>query len=292
LNSPVLLLSAEEKERFHKKICGHYLQYGRDLPWRKTRDGYRIFVSEVMLQQTQVERVMGKYEDFIYLFPSFAALADSSLKDVLFAWQGLGYNRRALSMVGAARKVVTHHDAALPRTIGDLAALPGIGKATAAAILCFAFDEPVPFIETNIRRVFIDHFFQGTGPVKDNEILPLIEETLDRDAPREWFYALMDYGSMLGKKSGNANRKSAHYRKQSPFANSDRRVRGAVLKLLLTEDSVSSADIGARTGVSAERVLPILRCMEREGLVKETEGTYMINDGEKMNSPSISIAPS
>lgn len=270
------LLSKKETDRFREKIYAYYAQHGRDLPWRRTRVGYNIFVSEVMLQQTQVERVRGKYEEFLYVFPSFPVLADSSLKDVMTVWQGLGYNRRALALLKAARAIVARHNSMLPRTVADLSGLPGIGKATASAILCFAFDEPVVFIETNIRRVFIHHFFEDKGEVRDSEIIPLVAETLDRVSPRTWYYALMDYGAMLGRLKANPNRKSAHYRTQAPFRDSDRRIRGAVLRLLVTRDSVDAVAVGSETGVSFEKASSILARMEKEGLVKEDAGSYTI----------------
>jgi A/G-specific adenine glycosylase len=278
VKSCLALLSPGETGRFQEKIYGYWRQHGRDLPWRRTRDEYRIFVSEVMLQQTQVDRVMAKYEEFIYVFPSFSALADSPLKDVLTVWQGLGYNRRALALVQAARDIAALYSGRLPRTVEELSGLSGIGKATASAVLCFAFDYPAVFIETNVRRVFIDHFFEGRAVVGDKEILPLVGETLDRAQPRNWYYALMDYGAMLGKSGENANRKSAHYRKQAPFKDSDRRIRGAVLKLLLTETHISTPLIGRETGASLERVLAIMTRMEKEGLVREDGGRYTIGD--------------
>ena len=183
-------------------ILAHYRAHGRrDLPWRKTKDPYRILVSEFMLQQTQVARVAEKYEPFIERFPDFASLARAPLGDVIRAWSGLGYNRRALHLRETARIVVSRFDGRLPRGFDDLRALPGIGAATAAEIMNFAFNEPRAFIETNVRAVYIHHFFPGRKKVADAEILPLVERTLDAKNPRRWFYALMDYGVML-KKSG------------------------------------------------------------------------------------------
>lgn len=284
------LLSESECGEFRKKIYDYYGIHGRDLPWRRTFDPYRIFVSEMMLQQTQVERVRGKYEEFTYLFPSFAELAESSLKDVLLAWQGLGYNRRAQALFNSARIVSERYGGCLPATIEELTGLPGIGRATASAILCFAFQKPVPFIETNIRRVYIDHFFEGRETVRDKEILPLVEETLDRASPRRWYYALMDYGSKLGRGETNVNRRSAHYRRQTPFRDSDRRIRGEVVRLLLADESLSVTELTTGTGVCVERLLPILASMEREGLVKERSATYCIGCGDEPNDPRLKDA--
>jgi A/G-specific adenine glycosylase len=265
-------LSPEEIDCFRREIYDSYVRYGRDLPWRRTTNGYHIFVSEVMLQQTQVGRVRGKYEVFIDTFPTFSSLAGASLKDVLTVWQGLGYNRRALALLEAARLITSRYGNELPRTVEGLSSLPGIGKATASAILAFWLGTPVVFIETNIRRTFIGYFFHGNEAVRDAHIASFVEQTLDRRDPRNWYYALMDYGALRGKGPENANRKSAHYRRQTPFEGSDRKIRGAVLGLLLEGPHVSAREIEERTGADGARVLAILTRMQEEGLVKE-EGT-------------------
>ncbi len=269
-------LSPEEIGRFRSIVYDYYIRCGRELPWRRTTDPYHIFVSEVMLQQTQVDRVMGKYEEFLYIFPTFGSLAGASLKDVLTLWQGLGYNRRALALVKAAHLVMSLYGGRLPESVEELAGLPGIGKATACSVATFAFGMPTVFIETNIRRVFIDHFFGEGEAVSDKDIAPLVGQTLDRNDPRRWYYALMDYGSMLGKSGGNANRRSAHYRKQTSFKGSDRRIRGAVLRLLLEGAHVPEKVITERAGAEPERVRDILGRMMKEGLVMEEGGAYRI----------------
>ena len=271
-------LSSEEIKDFQGSIYGYYREHARDLPWRKTNNAYRIFVSEIMLQQTQVGRVIEKYEEFIYAFPTFSALADSSLNDILIVWQGLGYNRRALSLLKAARTITSSYSGILPGTVEGLSRLAGVGKATASAVIVFTFGTPLAFIETNIRRVFIDRFFQGREDVGDREILPLVEQTLDRDDPRNWYYALMDYGSMMGitARSRNPNRKSLHYRKQTPFRDSDREIRGAVLRMLLKDPLLPASEIAVRSGADSDRVRQILGCLEKEGLIREEEGVYGI----------------
>ena len=184
---------------FKDTICEYYLAQGRSFPWRSTTDPYHILVSEIMLQQTQTFRVMGKYEAFIDAFPDFAALAHAELSAILSLWQGLGYNRRALSLKKIAEIVMHNFGNELPACREALMGMPGIGNATAGALLAFAFNRPVPFIETNIRRVFIHFFFNYREGITDSEIMPLVEQTLDREAPRQWYYALMDYGNMLAK---------------------------------------------------------------------------------------------
>jgi A/G-specific adenine glycosylase len=261
---------------FQKTIYDYYRKAGRDLPWRRTDNPYHILVSEIMLQQTQVERVLEKYAYFVGLFGGFPELARAELKDVLKAWQGLGYNRRALMLRDLAGIVVERYHGALPTTEGELLELPGIGKATAGSIRAFAFNMPSVFIETNIRRAFIHHFFQYSAKVRDVEILPLVEETLDRHNPRTWYYALMDYGSMLKKEIENPNRRSAHYQKQPPFERSDRKIRGEILRILLCGRYVSDKEVCATIGADGERIRRILLQLEKEGLVRERNGSYHI----------------
>ncbi len=261
---------------FQREIWDHYRFAGRRFPWRETFDPYRILVSEFMLQQTQTERVLGKYEGFVEEFTGFEALAGADLQAVLRFWQGLGYNRRALALKDTARRVVSEHGGTLPRTLEGLLALPGVGRSTAGALLAFAHGIPVPFIETNIRRVFIQFFFPSRDGVKDREILPLVEETLDRQDPRGWYYALMDYGAMLKKKHPNPNRKSAHYARQAPFEGSDRQLRGAILKTLLSQGPLEAQCLAAGMGKDPVRFYRILGDLVREGFLKQSGGTVAV----------------
>jgi A/G-specific adenine glycosylase len=222
-----------------------------------------------MLQQTQVERILAKYEQFIKLFPDFHSLASSPLRKVFTVWKGLGYNRRAIALKRIAQKVVEEFDGRLPSDPEVLKTFPGIGKATAGAISAFAYHQPVIFIETNIRRVFIHNFFSHRTNVKDTEILPLIEKTLDTSHPRKWYYALMDYGVMLKKEHENPNRRSAHYQRQTPFEGSNRQVRGMILKLLTRERKLSKHMISRTIGKQLQEVEPILNQLKREGFLKE-----------------------
>ncbi len=258
--------------RFRKLIHSHFLDHARSFPWRETRDPYKILVSEIMLQQTQVERVMLKYEQFITRFPNFSALARADLQSVLEVWQGLGYNRRAVALRECSKRVIADHAGELPKTAEELVRLPGIGRATAGAILAFAYGLPTAFIETNIRRVFIHFFFPDRKDVKDSEIMPLVEETLDKEDPRRWYYALMDYGTMLKSKTPNPNRRSAHYARQSPFEGSDRQIRGKVLKALLLHGSTGEQALIDEIGKNPDRVQRILHAMEAEGFLKRSEG--------------------
>ncbi len=235
---PALPVSAK---RFRAIIWRYYRIHGRAMPWRRTRDPYRILVSEVMLQQTQVARVMKFYPGFIKKFPGYRALAKASVRDVLRAWAGLGYHRRALALRELARTVVQEHGGVLPRERAALEAFPGIGEATAGSLRAFIWNEPEIFIETNIRRVFIHFFFPGRGRVSDRAIARRIAETLPpaRRDTREWYWALMDYGAMLGrsKEVRNPNRRSAEYRTPAPFKGSRRELRGHILREVLCRAS-------------------------------------------------------
>jgi A/G-specific adenine glycosylase len=270
------LLSAAQVRAFRKKIYAYYHKHGRDLPWRKTRNPYRVLVSEIMLQQTQVERVLEKYAAFIKTFPDFPALAGAPLQKLLAVWQGMGYNRRALALRALAQTIMNEHHAKLPSASEKLISLPGIGRYTAGAVAAFAFQQPVVFMDTNIRRVFIHEFFHDRENIADTEILPLVEQTLDKADPRSWYNALMDYGAMLKKEQANPNRQSAHYVRQSPFENSNRQVRGRILKVLVAESPLTQAQIVRRTGMDPERVKKNLVQLEKEGFIRKRGKSHCI----------------
>lgn len=216
---------------FREVVWQYWRENGRQgLPWREDPSPYNVVVSELMLQQTQVQRVVPKFLEFISLFPDFPTLAKAPLSKVLIAWQGLGYNRRAKYLHELAKAVVAR--GGLPDTQDELVKLPGIGKNTAGAILAYAFDQPVVYIETNIRTVYLQHFFADRFDVDDKELLTVIERTLDSDESRAWYSALMDYGTFLKKQGLDRNNASRHYKKQSKFNGSIRQTRGAILRAL------------------------------------------------------------
>ena len=252
---------------FKRLIYDYYRKHGRSLPWRKTSNPYHILVSELMLQQTQVPRVLEKYREFIARFPDAAALAKAPLRSVLTVWQGLGYNRRALALKQIALALVAQHRGKVPSSFDDLVKLPGVGKATASAILAFAFNRPVVFIETNIRTVFIHFFFPGQDEVSDEEIIPLVTKTLDAANPREWYYALMDYGTFLKKSIANPGRKSRHYHKQTPFDGSNRQVRGRILRYLTRGRQSTEEEIAEGLSLDPGKVKSALLALEKEGLL-------------------------
>ncbi|WP_232385640.1 HhH-GPD family protein [Methanoregula boonei] len=267
----------DEGIQFRNMVLLFYQSRGRhDMLWRHTDDPYRILVSEIMLQQTQVDRVAIKYPEFIAAFPDAAALARAPLADVLAAWQGMGYNRRAVALKKSAEKMVDEFGGTLPGDPAVLATFPGIGPATAASICAFAYNLPVVFIETNIRRVFIHFFFSDADTVTDAEILPLVEQTLDRENPRVWYWALMDLGTELKKKVPNPNRKSAAYVKQAPFAGSDRRIRGLILKYVIAHAPVREKAIVTAVAEDPARIRRILAMLEREGFLAKAKDGFRI----------------
>lgn len=263
---------------FQKEVWGYYRKHGRhDMVWRKTRNPYRIVVSEVMLQQTQVDRVTPKYKEFIKVFPNFSALACAPLSRVLSAWQGLGYNRRALFLKKLAEVVVEKYKGKLPHDPEVLHTLPGIGKATAGSIAAFAFNHPSAFIETNIRRVFIHFFFPRSRKVNDDAIMKLVVQAVDEESPREWYLALMDYGTMLAaREKENPNRKSAHYVKQKKFIGSDRQVRGKIVALLVKNNTLTARVAARQTGEPIERIEKIFPQLEKEGFVRRKGEVFSI----------------
>lgn len=265
---------------FKKTIWKYYAAHKRPMPWRTPsvsmrRDGsvdaYKVVVSEIMLQQTQVDRVKTKYAQFLKLFPNFKSLAAASPARVLRAWNGLGYNRRALYVHRIAQKVIGEYRGALPRDPKVLETFPGIGQATAGSLCAFAFNMPVAFIETNIRRVFIHFFFKNRKRVRDTDLLPLVHKTVPDKNPREWYYALMDYGAYLAQTLENPNKKSAHYAKQKKFEGSDRQARGMVMKLLAGRSSVPLAPLRISLKADTVRFERILRSLEKDNMITRTK---------------------
>jgi len=241
----------------------YWKRYGRhSLPWRQTTDPYAILVSEVMLQQTQVDRVVPYFTRWMEAFPTPAELAKAPLTDVLALWSGLGYNRRAKFLHEAAKCIVARHEGVVPSAYEELRALPGVGEYTAKAVRVFAFDEPEVLIETNVRSVFIHHFFPRARSVSDARLIPLIAAALDTRRPREWYAALMDYGTFLKATTPNPSRKSRHHTKQSRFAGSLREVRGAILKAF-----IGKSDLARVRTAYPTRFDEAYRALVREGFI-------------------------
>jgi len=253
--------------RFRSIIFHYYFGHRREFSWREEISPYRVFVSEVMLQQTQTSRVVPKFDEFISKFPDFDSLAHADFSEILRSWKGLGYNRRARYLQEAAEIVADRFGGNLPDDPGLLITLPGIGPATAASICTFAFNIPLAFIETNIRTVYIYFFFRDAIGVDDRQILEFVEKTVDKERPRDWYYALMDYGVMLKKAIGNLNTRSKHYSKQSRFEGSDRQIRGKILQLLLDDTAIMVEGLPDLLGESPERVERIVASLCTDNLV-------------------------
>lgn len=254
--------------KFRALVRDFYRRHGRkQLPWRCTRNPYRIVVSEIMLQQTQVAHVLTFYPRFIERFPDFRALANAPTRAVLKAWQGLGYNRRALAVQRLAETVMQKYGGKLPRNPATLEELPGVGHATAACIAAFAFGIGVPFLETNIRRAIIHHFFPRKKKVSEKEILALVGRTLPQNHSREWYYALMDYGSWLATQVENPNRRRAMYRPSPKFSGSSRELRGKILKLVLRRGKISPREAARALSLPLTKTKSALAALQKEGFI-------------------------
>lgn len=261
---------AEFQELIWEQGRAHY----RTMPWRDEPLLYNVLVSEIMLQQTQVSRVLTKYTLFMQAFPTIEALAQAPLSAVLTQWQGLGYNRRAKFLHEAAKYVVAN---GTPTSIHELVALPGVGKNTAGAIMNYVYETPTAYIETNIRTVYFEHFFSNSTEVSDAQLLASVESTLDQEHPREWFYAIMDYGAYL-KSVGSARlTQSKHYKKQPPLVGSVREVRGYILALL-SNGPATKADIILARPAFADRLEAAVLGLLADGLVTEAGGKLKLTD--------------
>jgi A/G-specific adenine glycosylase len=257
--------------RLLDELRRHYNEEARaHLPWRATRDPYKILVSEVMLQQTQVERVIPYYKKFLRTFPSAKVLARVSLYNVLHVWQGLGYNRRAKYLQQAAKAIAK---AGFPKTVEEIEELPGVGHYTARAVAAFAYNQPAVFVETNIRTVFFYHL-PGRRKKTDKQLLPLVERALKESGmePRDFYAAMMDYGSHLKRQGIRLNKKSAHYVPQSRFEGSARQLRGAILRELLHHTATLSTLVH-KIPRNQQEVAHELARLTAEGLVA-LQGRY------------------
>ncbi len=242
----------------------------RDMPWRADTRAYYVLVSELMLQQTQVGRVVPKFEAFVARFPDERALAEASLAEVLALWQGLGYNRRARYLHEAARMVVCDYGGEMPSTETALCRLPGVGAGTAGAIMAYAFNQPAVFVETNVRTVYLHHFFDDRNDVSDRELLELVAATIDADNPRRFYQNIMDYGTWLKARGVRNISRSRHYRKQSALRGSVRELRGEMVRRLVSGGR-DEAEF-AQGFADDARYTPALEGLVRDGLVVRDDG--------------------
>ena len=258
------------KEAFQELIWEKGRELYRPMPWRENTDPYWILVSELMLQQTQVDRVIPKFDAFIARFPDVQALAQAPLGEVLVLWSGLGYNRRAKFLHSAAHMIVTDFGGQLPAAVQELQKLPGVGVNTAGAIATYGFNRVAPFIETNVRTVYFQHYFEDDDTVTDAQIREAVIETIDHEHPREWYWALMDYGSWLKRNGRGSNRRSAHYVKQAPLKGSLREVRGMIMKQLAHTSAVERTIVQQHMP-NDDRFTRALAGLVRDGLVIEED---------------------
>ena len=270
-------LTAKEIRDFRAVVYAHYEQHGRHtLPWRLTTDPYEILVSEVMLQQTQVSRVLARYTAWLDRFPNADALAAAPLELVLESWQGMGYNRRAVALKRACETVSKQYAGVVPRDLGSLLALPGVGASTAAGVRVFAYSEPDVYLETNVRAVMLHHFLQDRDGVKDRDIVPFVEATLDRGDPRTWYQALLDYGVYLKRTVPNPSRRSAHHAVQSRYEGSRRQKRARLLEAVLARPLRSSHELANETGIEPLLAGEILNDLVGEGFLAVDDDVYRI----------------
>lgn len=259
---------------FQKKILDWYAENKRDLPWRKNRDPYSILVSEIMLQQTQVNRVIPKYEAWFRKFPTINNLAKAKVSDVLALWSGLGYNRRVLNLKKTAEIIVEKYKGKFPQDEKELLELSGIGIYTARALLCFAFDQQIAVVDTNIRKVILTQFsisrhceevrrvtskkevlLEGSNPIgiqlydgdcrahsslamTEKEVQDIADHLLPKGKAYEWNQALMDYSSTVLREH------KIPIPKQSKFIGSHRYYRGRVIKALIQYQKIPIAKMG------------------------------------------------
>ena len=286
-------LRGRELAAFRALVLARGRELYRDLPWRRTRDPYAIWLSEVMLQQTQVSRVDGRWQRWLERFPTIDSLAAAETADVLDEWQGMGYNRRALALLRAAQQL-SEGGGVMPRDAKALVALPGIGPATAAGIRAFAYNLPSVYLETNVRTVLLHELYPGAVDVPDRELLPVVEATCPQDAsnpnddPRTWYYALLDYGAHLKKTVPNPSRRSRSHVRQSRFEGSHRQKRAMVVRQLLAHRgggglsayeiaaSLTEAELAAgREALGEHAVTELLEELAREGFCREKDGLWL-----------------
>lgn len=270
--------SAASLEDFYTRIMAFYAASGRHFPWRERRNPYIIILSEMMLQQTQTERVLPKYEAFLALWPDMESFKqDATLPEVLTLWSGLGYNRRAKYLFDTLKSL----DVTKVTEEQYLRTLPGVGPSTAAAVLAFACNQKAVYLETNVRRVLLTVFFAEEENVPDGalkEILISLYPYVEDFAL--WYYALMDYGVFLARHLVNANRRSRHYQVQSRFCGSFRQIRGALLSAI-TQKGALTHDEAVALGYDGAAVDKALKALEKDALITFSEGCWHLPGEER-----------
>lgn len=281
-----LQITPKNKQALSRALLPFYTKERRVFPWREPRlvqhkdgslDAYAIWVSEIMLQQTQASRVVLKYERFMRQFPTVKKLSQASLREVLIAWQGLGYNRRGKALHVASKILCEKHDCAVPREKEALLSLPGVGAYTAGAVRAFAFNEPELFLETNIRTVLLHHFLQKRKEVADKELLAHLEKVMDKKEPRRFYTAMMDYGAQLKAEGIHTNAQSKHYTKQKAFKGSDREIRGALLRALAKRSATTPA-LEKLLQSEPLRLKKQLIALQSEGFITKRKHSWVLQE--------------
>ena len=266
---------------FVRRVLRHGSEQYRDFAWRRTTDPYAVLVSEVMLQQTQTVRVQRYFDAWLARFPTADALAAASIGDVLEAWQGLGYNRRALLLKQTGERISEQYGGEVPATYEDLLALPGVGAATAAGVLVFAYNRSAVYLETNVRTVVLHEWFGNRDQIGDGEIREVLVHAArvcgdQKIPPRVWNYALLDWGAYLKRTIPNPSRRSKHHSVQSRFEGSRRQKRATLLRAVLTADGGSAVDYAQTSGYDLDIVEDIFSDLVSEGFLSVTQGRYRV----------------
>ncbi|MDR0540529.1 MAG: A/G-specific adenine glycosylase [Spirochaetaceae bacterium] len=272
-------------ERFCAEVYSFYQKHGRKtLPWRLNTKPWGVLVSEFMLQQTQIDRVIPYWQRWLERWPLPEDLCGAPLEDALCEWNGLGYNRRGRALWECASRICGEYGGKVPKNPSELIGLPGIGPYSAGAIACFAYNVPSVFIETNIRAAVLHFFFAGVEDVRDEEIAGVLDKALNRENPRLWYWALMDYGAYIKKITPNPNRRSAHYARQSPFEGSFRQRRSLVLRMLLDKGPADAARLQRSTGIEGAEFFRVCAALEKDMLLECKDGLYQIASGGRNKS--------
>ena len=266
--------SPQQRNSFQRKVLGYYRQHGRSLPWRATTDPYKILISEIMLQQTQVDRVLPYYTKWISRWPTITDLAQTSRKEVLHAWLGLGYNNRAARLHAAAKSIAERNQGNVLKALEE-EKLPGIGPYTKNAVRIFTTNADLVTVDTNIRRILM-HEFKLPPFATDKELEALAFQCLPRGRSREWHNALMDYGAtvLTSRKTGIKPKTS-----QSAFEGSDRQLRAQLLQTLLSSSGLRTLkELAAQHSCPSSRLANILDTMVRDGLLEKRKRSYAIKN--------------
>ena len=263
----------DDVKEFQQKVMDWWSKNARDLPWRNNPGPYEVLVSEVMLQQTQVSRVIPKYLEFLREFPTVEVLAASETKRLLTVWSGLGYNRRALWLRETAREIVAR--GGFPQEVKDLRELKGIGPYTSRSILIFAFNKDLAAVDTNIRRVLIASGFADES-MTPKEVQAVADALLLRGRSRDWHNALMDYGSEVLTASTTG---IAPTSRQPEFRRSTRQIRGGIIRILTGTESMTSGQLYTQLGLECDKetMTSVLDQLVTEKLIEsQSRGKYRI----------------